>query len=210
MNCAEVRAALPAILYDELPSAEAAALRDHLAGCPACRAEHAALRRVGTLLTAVPAPTIRVDLSRLYQEAGRRQHVRLRRWRRAALACCAAAAGLLIALGLRLEVRVEGHQAVVRWGTPPAALPDQAPAAAAVLPGPAPAAVNAEEVRLVHQLIHALADDVAYRDRQNQEALGFLETRLDALQHQAQDRWNATERYVSALYTINTNLTRKE
>ena len=47
MTCTDVRAALPALLYAELPAAEADTLRSHLAGCPACRAEHAALQRLG-------------------------------------------------------------------------------------------------------------------------------------------------------------------
>jgi hypothetical protein len=55
-----------------------------------------------------------------------------------------------------------------------------------------------------------LADDCAARDRQHADAVRWLQNRLDALQRQAQDRWTATERYVSALYTLNTNLARKE
>jgi anti-sigma factor RsiW len=210
MTCTDVRAALPALLYGELPAVEADALHAHLAGCPACRAEHDALRRLGGALDAVTAPAVRVDLERLYQEAARLQARRLRCWRRAALACCGVAAVTLVVLALKLEVRVDAQQVVVRWGPPPVVVPMPAPAPAAIVPPAAVPAVSPEEVRLVKQLVHALAEDVADRDRQGQQALRALEERLDALQRTDQERWNATERYVSALYALNANLTRKE
>jgi hypothetical protein len=204
MNCTQVCAALPALVYDALPPEETRILREHLAGCSSCRKEHAALQRLKGVLDTVPAPAVRVDLSQLYQEAARRQQGQLRRWRRAALVGCAAAAAVLVALALKLEVHVGGHQVVVRWGPPPAVIPAPAPAAGA------PAGVSAEELQLVKQLVHVLADDVAARDRQHQEAILWLQGRVAALQRQAQERWNATERYVSALYTLNANLVHKE
>ena len=43
MNCPQARPLLPALAYGDLPPDGAAALRRHLADCPACRAavEHA-------------------------------------------------------------------------------------------------------------------------------------------------------------------------
>src|SRR5262245_34393717 len=100
MNCTEARRSLPALLYDDLKPDPAAALRRHLDGCPACQAEYAALDRLRHGLdTLPPAPPVEVDLSRLYQEAARRQERRLRRWRLTAVALAAAAAGLLLVLG---------------------------------------------------------------------------------------------------------------
>jgi Putative zinc-finger len=210
MNCTDVRAALPALLYEDVSPQEAAALRAHLADCPDCRAEQAALQRLGTLLTTVPAPAIRVDLARLYHEDARREHQRLRRWRRAALCSFAAAAVVLLALAVGLELRVDHHQVVLRWGTPPVDFgPLDAPPSLGK-PGQGPAAVNSEQLRLVTELVHALADDAAARDRVNQESLALLQVRLDALQRQAQDRWNATERYVSALHTLTAQTVEKE
>jgi hypothetical protein len=205
MNCIDARAALPALLYEHLPPQEAAVLQEHLAGCPACRAEQAALRRLGGLLDAVPSPAANVDLARLYHEGARREQRGRRRWRTAALASLAAAAAVLLTLVLRLEVRLDHHQLIVRWGVQPATFVSPDPPASSVTPGAAPVAVSGDDVRLVMQLLHALADDVAARDRVNQESLAVLQDRLDALQRQAQARWNATERYVSALHTL-TNL----
>jgi hypothetical protein len=116
---------------------------------------------------------------------------------------------VLLALGLKLEVRVDGHQLVVRWGTPPpVVVPAPEPPALANSGAPAPA--SARDMQLVKQLIHVLADDVATRDGQNAEAIRWLEARVDSLQRQVLDRWRATERYVSALYTLNANTSRKE
>jgi hypothetical protein len=201
MNCAQARAALAGFVYHDLPVEEAAAVREHLASCVACRAEEAATRRVGNLLDALPAAPGQVDLAQLYKEAGRRQQVKLRRWRRVAVAAFACGAALLLALALRMELRLDAHQIVLRWGTPSIAESD-APAKAGE-----PAAVNPEEVQLVRRLLHALAEDVLTRDRQNQEGLVSLEDRLEALQQQSQQRWDAT---INALYTLNTNLVRKE
>jgi hypothetical protein len=209
MNCTEVRAALPALLYGDLPAERASALRAHVAGCPGCRAEYGALERVKGVLDALPTPAVRVDLPQLYQDAARWQTLRLRRWRRAALVCLGAAAALLLVLGLKLEVRVEAQQFVVRWGAPPPA-PGPAPEPPPAAPNPAAAPIGAEDVYLVKQLIHALADDSAARDRRHADAILWLQNRLDALQRQSQERWTATERYVSALYTLNANLARKE
>jgi hypothetical protein len=109
---------------------------------------------------------------------------------------------LLIALALNLEVRLEGNQAVVRWGSAPAV-----PAPVMPLPPPLvqkeppPMAVTAEEVQLLKELIRALAADVEHRDRRQQLALTQVQGRLDALQRQAQQRWAATAEDVAALYT---------
>jgi anti-sigma factor RsiW len=199
MNCAEIQAALPALLYGDLPPGQAAALREHLASCPACREEETGLRQVTGLLNTMPAPVVQVNLTDIYQEASRRQLRRVRLWRRLAVSLSAAAAALLLVVGLRLELRVDAHQVVVRWGTSPE-LPQSDP----VQPAPGLAAVNAEHAYLTQQLIHALADDVAARDRENQDSLGTLEARLEALQQQQQERWDATQRLVSTLYTLTT------
>src|SRR5262249_60281157 len=63
---------------------------------------------------------VRVDRAPLSREAARREQQRLRRWRRAALVAGAGLAALLaLTIGLNLEVRVEHHQLVLRWGAPP-------------------------------------------------------------------------------------------
>ncbi len=206
MNCAEIRPALPALLYGDLPPEQAAAVRDHLVTCETCREEEAGLRQVTGLLNCMPAPPVHVELARVYQEASRRQLLRMRRWRRLALGLSAAAAALLVVLALRLELRVDAHQVVLRWGTHL-----ENPQPPAVQPAPSPAAVRPENIYLAQQLIHALADEVAARDRETQESLGTLEARLDALQQQQQERWDATQRLVSTLYTLaTTSVAKKE
>jgi hypothetical protein len=199
-NCAQTRDALADLLYGELPPAEAQAVQEHLAGCPPCRAEYVALRQVRAALDAAPAPQAEVDLPRLYREAARRQGKRLRRWRRLALAALAAAAALLVAFGLNLEVRLEQHQVVLRWGAPPQA--------DAVRPAPPTAAARPDaperdaEMRLVKELIHLLAADVQERDRQQAEALRALRQRFEALRVQTAERCAAAERDVAGLYTV--------
>ncbi|HEV3260016.1 MAG TPA: zf-HC2 domain-containing protein [Gemmataceae bacterium] len=203
-NCDQARQALPGLLYGDLAADEQAAVEKHLQGCPACREDYAALQRVRRLLDTVPAPDVRVDLRGVYAEAARLQDKRLRRWRQAAVACLAAAAAVLIMLGLRLEVRLAAGQVTVRWGAPPEAVvhapgPERRPDVARAQP-PA-GAVTPEEMRLAKELIHALAADIDARDRLQQQALARLQAGLEDLQRQADQQWSATERDVTALYT---------
>jgi hypothetical protein len=200
-NCAQTRDALTDLLYGELPPAEAQAVQQHLAGCAPCRAEYAALRQVRAALDATPAPAPRaeVDLPRLYREAARRQARRLRRWRRLAVAGVAVAAGLLVALALRLEVRLGQHQIVLRWGAPPQV--EQLRAAPKPPETDRSVAERTAEMQLVKDLIHLLADDVKARDGQQKEAMLALRERVEALRVLVDERYAATERDVSALYT---------
>jgi anti-sigma factor RsiW len=200
-DCTRTREALPALLYGDLPAHEEPALLQHLALCPACRAEQAALRRAREALDILPAPTVQVDLPALYREAERRQETRLRRWRRLATAAVAVAAALLAVFVLRLQVHLGPSQITVSWGAPrPAAQPPAPPA-------PAPEPVSVAEVQFLEDLVHALAADVADRDRRQQQALLWLQGRLDVLQGQTQQRWTATQRDVSGLYALITSQT---
>jgi anti-sigma factor RsiW len=207
MNCTQAREALPGLLYGDLPPDETTAVQGHLADCSVCRTEYTALQRLRKALdTAPPVPAVQVDLPRLYQQAGQFQERRLRRWRRAALAAFAAAAVVLLLFGLSLELRVQGHQLVVRWGSPPpeGVTPTPAPQPVrqdvAQVP-PSVVLVSEEELRLMKDLIHALAADVKSRDRQQQEALTRLQLRLEALQTLSNRRWADTERTHTVFYT---------
>ena len=214
-DCNAVHPLLAEAVYDDLQNDQAAVVRRHLSDCPACQAEFAALREVRDALNAVPpvAP-VRVDVGRLYREASRRQTLRLRRWRRTAAALGAVAALLLVVFFLRLEVRLEAQQLVLRWGAPePVAVapapPPQPPVPAPVIVA-APPEVTADDLRLVKQLIHALAANQDTHDEQQTQELLALRQRLDRLQIQADRRWATTEYYVSALQTNQSQLTRKE
>jgi anti-sigma factor RsiW len=197
MNCTHVREKLPELLYGDLPQTAAAELENHLVHCPACRSALSALGHLRRTLDTLPAPSLAVDLPRLYDRAARRREKQLRRWRRAAVVLAAVAAGLVVALGLRLEVRCEAHQLVVRWGTPDqVAVPPPAPQAPReVAPQATPVVtVTAEEMQLIRELVHALASDVELRDRRQREQLTRLNERLDAFQRRTDVRWAADTR----------------
>jgi hypothetical protein len=196
MNCAKVRTHLHALVYGDLGSAEAAQVETHCVSCAACRKERAALQRLRQSLNTLPAPTTHVDLSRLYADAAGLQQRQLRRWRRAAVALLGAAAVLLLLLGLRLEIRVDAGQLVVRWGAAPEkAFTPLPPINNDVVS--APTTINTEEFQLMKDLIHALAADGDTRDRRWQQEVTTLQARLALLQERSQQR----DRVVAALYS---------
>src|SRR5262249_7808993 len=118
MNCAQVRLELPALLVGEMNSEDTDRLRRHLDHCSECRHEYEALQSVCRSLDADGVPDIKIDLPRLYRQESERLRWRMRCWRRTAAITAAAAVALIAAgLALRLEMRLEPHQVVVRWGT---------------------------------------------------------------------------------------------
>jgi hypothetical protein len=205
MNCAELREVLPAFMYGDLPRDIKTAADTHLEACPDCRAELASLAEVRRLLDLAPMPRVQVDTSRIYEGANRYRQKQARRWRRVAWTALAAAASLLVILGLQLEVRWESHQLVLRWGAPVVADAEAKTKQLLVAEGPAgPLAareIKAADLQLVRDLVHALAASVEERDGRFQKTLAQLESQLNQAQDQARTRWVATERYVSALHT---------
>jgi hypothetical protein len=199
MNCNEVRAALPLLLYGDADAVQQAALREHLAHCAACRREQQALQRVQQLLDTAIAPQVEVDVPRLHQSMADRQARSIRRWRRIAVAVAAVAAMLLLVVGLRLEVRLNAGQLMVRWGEPPAPPPVTSPTI--VTQTTLPPELEAE-LRVLSELVHALKQDADQRDQLFQERLDLLQGRLRALQTQADQRWDSTEQDVAALYLM--------
>jgi hypothetical protein len=216
MKCTDARAALPLLIYGDLDSEQDAALRNHLASCAVCRREQQALEGIRRLLDATPVPRVEVDLSQLHRSVGERQMRRMRRWRRSALALGAIAAVLLLAIGLRLEIRVASDQLVVRWGASPvvgqAGKPDavdsKSQAGKTGLRDAADSKSQAgkpdlrEELRVFSDLIHALKRDSDDRDERFQERLDRLQGHVRALQAQADRRWDTTEHDVAALYLL--------
>jgi hypothetical protein len=200
MNCKQAHDQLPALLYGDLRSEEKAPLEKHLAECLACRQEYAALCDVRRLLDRVPAPEYTVDLLNLYAQA-EEHHVRgLRFWRRIAVACCSVAAVLAaISLMWRMEIRLEHHELVVRWGAPPAG----GQAATDTLPQ-APKALSREteeQLRLLSELIHTLADTAEARDFRQRQELARLRVEFADFQRRIVQWIQDTERDVGALYT---------
>ncbi len=208
MNCPEVYEHLPALVYDRLDPALRAEVEKHVVECSTCRRERAALERTRRLLDAPSTPEMCVDLPRLYREAAELDARRARRWRRAALTVtAAAAAAALVAVALRLEVRVEAHQVVMRWGTP--SLPEPAP------PDPSPPVRTAslapeemqrlaaleDQLRLVSQIVHALADSADTRDHQRRREITQLREQFEELRRQTVQRWTAACKYAETLFT---------
>jgi hypothetical protein len=207
MNCGEVREQWTELIYGECGPAIKAALQEHLAGCPTCRREYAGLRQLLSRLDSVPAPDVQVDLPALYRQAAAEAKHRGRRWRRLALGASAAAALLaLVAIGLRVEARLEPNQLVLRWGSfpraealSPAKAADSPPADQANQPS---AASFVEELQLHSQLIHALADGFQDLERQGRRNADQVQARLQAMQQQNSQRWLAIHRTLDALYTL--------
>jgi hypothetical protein len=170
------------------------------------------LERVRQALTAVPAPTVQVDLARLFQEAAERQTRQARRWRRSALALGAVAALLLLALGLNVQVHFAGRQLTVTWGLAPADQPGSAPKAPPVVAdrkAPRPAPDIDERLRVMNDLIHALAADVETRDEQQRQKLTALQEQITVLRQQANYQWRATEQNAAALRVVQVKGTKK-
>jgi anti-sigma factor RsiW len=201
MNCAHAHELLPACAYGDVTPQQKAALDEHLAACPRCREEQTALSEVGRLLDVAPLPRVPVNVARIFEEAAQRRQRQLRWWRRAVALALGAAAVLLLLFLSNLEVRWENRQLTLRWGRPPEPGPVSQPQQPAVMPRLPPPEVTATDLKLVRDLVHALAAALDERDDQLQKTLALLSARLDLVQDQARQRWAATERYVSALHT---------
>jgi len=63
-------------------------------------------------------------------------------------------------------------------------------------------AITPDEIQLLKDLIHALAADVDARDEQQKAVLARLQARLLNAQAQADERYQAHERDMAALYVL--------
>jgi hypothetical protein len=202
MNCAQLRDLLPGRLYGHLAPEDTIAVDQHLAACPGCREEQAALAEVRRLLDLAPLPDVRTHVPGILGEAWRRQRQSARRWRRIAGLALGTAALLGIVVGLNLEVRWENRQLVLRIGQTPSAPLPAPPLLAQRPPAPLPSPeVTAADLQLVKDLVRALAASAEERDGKVQEQLNRVAFQLGDIEEQARQRWAATERYVSALHT---------
>jgi anti-sigma factor RsiW len=102
MRCEEFAANLEAWLDGELAAEAATATAAHAAGCPACAEVLAARLRLRAALREAAAATPPADLrAAILAAAAAEGPTQRRRWRPLAVAGLAAAALLLVALGLR-------------------------------------------------------------------------------------------------------------
>jgi anti-sigma factor RsiW len=202
MNCTEAQNDLPELIGGTLPEARRQPLESHLVACPHCRGERDALQQASRLLQAAPPPEVRVDLATLYREAARREQRRLRRWRRAALAAGAGLAALVaLTIGLNLEVRLEHHQLVLRWGNPPPQ--DQSPVRQEVpvaSPHERRAAEAERRLRVLEGLVEGLAVDVQSLELAQGQALARLRAELKELRQQAVLHRETMDNDLEALY----------
>jgi hypothetical protein len=192
------------LLYDNPPPENADAVRAHVTSCPACRQEFAELERVRNALDAVSVPAVSVDVSRVFQQAAALQQRSARRWRRAAVAVFGLAAALLLVVLLRLELRFDARQLIVRWGE----VPQEQPLVQQPTPEPkvivqreiVPNPEIDEQLRVLRDTVHALAGSLETRDAQLRLVLDQMGTRFATLQMQDSRRWSENDRQFAALY----------
>jgi Putative zinc-finger len=196
MTCDELRPLLPLVVYGDLAGPEAESAAAHLGDCPSCRQEADALRRTRAALDAVPAPEVAIPATAVVQAEAARQARALRRWKRAAVAVTALAAGLLIALLVRPEVRVDNGAVVVRWKDPPAP-----PAPTIVyVSQPVPDPQQTERIEALANLVRAFAEAADGRDKDRRTEIAALRTRFNVLAAQGEVRWQEIQRDVGVLY----------
>lgn len=200
MTCQEVRDLLPLAAYDDLAGAERAAVDAHLTQCPACRQELIEFEQLRQKLNNTPSPRASIALPLLRSAEINRQRRATWRWRAAALIGLAAAATFA---AVRLELRFDNQQMVVRWGhLESAPTPVEAIQAPIVVQKEAdPAADVREQLRVLNELVHALAANLEAGDRGRREDLIKLRQDLAAIRQLDEKRWSETRRDVSALYT---------
>jgi anti-sigma factor RsiW len=204
MNCSYVREYLLALLYGDLDATTTSAVRSHLASCHACLRELAGLEQVRGALDSIPAPSVQVDLPRLFEQAAARQARQARHWRRATVAVCGVAAALLVVVLLGLEVRVEAHQLVVRWGHAQAEenAPQPRPVERILVPQDSAALGALEDrVQVLDELLHAVITDISDRDKRQQQRLASLQEYLEQVRMQNGRRLSETERNVAVMRT---------
>src|SRR5262245_13459969 len=194
MTCEQIRALLPLAVYEDLTGPDAAAVAAHLRDCAGCRAEEASLRQTRAALDVVPAPEVTVNATDVLRAESIEQARAVRRWRRLAVAASALAAGLLVILAVRPQVRVGDGVLVVRWADPP--------------PEPAPV-VHVQQVRdfdqterleIIAALLRAAADDAEGRDRDRKAEIAALRARLDAIRLTSDARWEDIQKDMGVLY----------
>jgi anti-sigma factor RsiW len=207
MNCAQVREALPGLLYGHLEGGTAAAVENHLAQCPDCRRERAALQSVRSALDRLPPSVATVDLSQIYREAAERAARQTTRWRRTAVVFAAAAAILVaVTVAGRVQVRLDAHHLSVRWG--PAETVVITPAAPDLPERTGPADAEAH-LRLLTELIHGLASDAEGRDRRHQEELARIHQDLQRHRRELDGRFDKVERHLAAVDALQVILSQK-
>ena len=152
MNCEDVRALLPDLLYNELDAEAERPVREHLDACADCEREFDSLgRTLGLLdeLTPVSAPPESDTLAVFARAMSNMPHRRGPRWQRAALV--GMAAGLLLFVGLLAvgaDIQVADGRLSVAFGR-------------SVEPAPAPASDVGSIEPALRRIVHEEVDGAA-------------------------------------------------
>jgi Putative zinc-finger len=211
MNCSSIHERLAEFVYGDLTPTETREFEEHIRSCPACRREQVGLASVRSLLDQAGTPPISADLPGIYRRAAEMQGRRARAWRRAGMGIVgAAAAVLLVTMLLRLEVRADARQVVIRWGAP-AELPKSPIAPLDVQRAVASRSTPEmhDELDILSELIQGLTEQQEVRDRQGAQDRAWFRAQLDELRRQTVQHWMATERDVAALCSTQLNQTPK-
>ncbi len=204
MNCSQTQGKLPLLLYGDLDGGDALAIETHLAECNTCQTALKELARVRDLLDFVPAHNLRVDMGHFSDAVSPRKIQPSGPWKRYAF--WAMPAVLLIAFMFNLEVRFEKHQFIVLWGDVPQEEEREtiAPRESEPIPPVSDSAAATqkldERIRVLDELVHALADQVHAHDRAQRDRLSALQTRLHFLEQVSREYRDQANRSVAALY----------
>lgn len=198
MNCHAAREQLPLFVTGDLPTEVATSLTAHLQACAACQREEGMLRRLVIGFAQLPEPETSVDLPGIFREAARQEQRVGRRWRNLALAATAIAAGVLLLLFVRVEVRGGDGQWVIALGTPQ---PTVKPNPPAVPPAAEPAWKQFEEkLTALQENLDLVLQDVTERDGARRQEIAALRGSLESIKQSAGAALAATQRDVSAMY----------
>ncbi len=188
MNCDdfnEVADRLVELAYGELPAEERERLEAHARGCADCGGKledlRATLRRLDD---AHGGEEVRVDTCRVLLAATNRAERAVRRWR---VACAAASAMVVLALGL----------AVLTRGPSPSRMTDAtfAEALDAIRD-------HNERLEALEELTRLVAVEIDSERERSARALVALQGRLHELEGQSRARWRRLDDDVRAVYHI--------
>lgn len=205
MKCQEIVELLPLHVYGDVTGDEQAQIVAHLEQCAACRTEAEAYSTARRQLTQASPSTAAVDLAAIYRDENRRHLRRARWWQRLTWAAVAVAAAVLLS---RCEIDVREQSLSVRWGGFNTERVHDS--VVIVQPRPASEPAAADQVRILQELVHALAAMIATQDRDRQGELNTFRGELARLQKKIEAIYAETRHDVSALYAAQFGATRKE
>ena len=176
MKCDDAKARLIEWLYGELPHEEETRLREHLADCDSCRQVEESVRQCSRELKTLKEPDVRLDFQRLHRTAADRWQRSRRRWRRLAVAACAAALLVAILAGARLRFDWRPGQLTIGWGNVPRATGSVKPKP--IVPAPPLPNDHEERIEILEEVAGLLSAELSKTDQRHAAATAELCRRL--------------------------------